>query len=149
ARFLAAHPEVEVHLDGTNRRVDVIAEGFDIAIGVRFPPLAPSDLVMRRLDESTQTLVASPALVGTARTTPAYLGALPSLDLGAPRRDDRWTLVNAEGLEASSLLRPRLITDDMTGLRGAALPGVGIVKLPTIMIWVEVRAGRLIQVLPA
>jgi DNA-binding transcriptional LysR family regulator len=64
ARFMVLNP-VEVHLESTNRRVDVIAEGFDVAIRVRFPPLEPTDLVMRRLDESTQCLVASPALIQT------------------------------------------------------------------------------------
>ena len=59
ARFMVANPAVEVHLESTNRRVDVIAEGFDVAIRVRFPPLEPTDLVMRRLDESIQCLVAS------------------------------------------------------------------------------------------
>ena len=86
ARFMAEHPAIEVHLEGTNRRVDVIAEGFDIAIRVRFPPLAPSDLVMRQLDQSTQCLVASPALVAEAVKSPADLALLPSLDLGPPHR---------------------------------------------------------------
>ena len=40
SRFMAENPAVEVHLESTNRRVDVIAEGFDIAIRVRFPPLS-------------------------------------------------------------------------------------------------------------
>jgi DNA-binding transcriptional LysR family regulator len=75
ARFMAAHPAIEVHLEGTNRRVDVIAEGFDIAIRVRFPPLAPSDLVMRQLDQSTQCLVASPMLVAQALFLPPILPA--------------------------------------------------------------------------
>jgi len=63
ARFMADHPRVQVHLDATNRRVDVIQEGFDLALRVRFPPLEDSDLVMKILGESTQCLVASPALL--------------------------------------------------------------------------------------
>ena len=47
ARFMIANPRVEIHLESTNRRVDVIGEGFDIAIRVRFPPIEPSDPVMR------------------------------------------------------------------------------------------------------
>ena len=45
---MVVNPTVEVHLESTDRRVDVIAEGFDVAIRVRFPPLEPTDLVMRR-----------------------------------------------------------------------------------------------------
>jgi DNA-binding transcriptional LysR family regulator len=44
--------------------------------------------------------------------------------------------------------RPRLITDDMAVLREATLAGVGVVQLPTIMIWEDIRAGRLVHVLP-
>lgn len=148
ARFMAQHPAVEVHLESVNRRVDVIAEGFDLAIRVRFPPLAPTDLVMRRLDESTQCLVASPALVGSPLQSPADLGALPSLDLGPPHRDHLWQLHHADGRAATVPHQPRLITDDMTVLREAAIAGVGVVQLPTIFIWNDVRAGRLVHVLP-
>lgn len=148
ARFMAEHPAVEIHLEGTNRRVDVVAESFDLAIRVRFPPLETSDLVMRQLDESTQCLVACPALVGGALGSPADLTGLPSLDLGPPRRDHRWELHHADGKTASLPHRPRLVTDDMAALRDAALAGVGIVQLPTLMIWQDVAEGRLVHVLP-
>lgn len=148
ARFMAENPAVEVHLAGTNRRIDVIAEGFDIAIRVRFLPLEPSDLVMRRLDDSTQCLVAGPSLVGAALGSPADLNGLPSLDLGPPQRDHLWHLSHGDGREASIPHRPRLVSDDMTALREAALAGIGIVQLPTMMVWNEIRDGRLIHVLP-
>src|SRR3546814_15781212 len=45
ARFMMQYAGVQVHLESTNRRVDVIAEGFDLAIRVRLPPLEPTDLV--------------------------------------------------------------------------------------------------------
>jgi DNA-binding transcriptional LysR family regulator len=48
ARFLEAYPDVEVILESTNRLVDVIHEGFDLAIRVRYPPLDDSDLVILR-----------------------------------------------------------------------------------------------------
>ncbi|WP_455775170.1 LysR family transcriptional regulator, partial [Burkholderia stabilis] len=60
ARFMALHPQVQVHLEATNRRVDLLSEGFDIALRVRFPPLEDSDLVMRVLGDSPQRLVAAP-----------------------------------------------------------------------------------------
>ena len=43
---------------------------------------------------------------------------------------------------------PRLITDDMAVLREATLAGIGVAQLPTLMIWEDIRAGRLIYVLP-
>jgi DNA-binding transcriptional LysR family regulator len=150
ARFLVAHPKVEVHLESTNRRVDVIGEGLDLAIRVRFPPLEQTDLVMRKLDESTQCLVASRDLLGDRRlTVPADLGALPSLDLGPAHREHSWLLEHADGSTAEIAHAPRLVTDDMAALREAALAGVGVVQLPTLMVWEDLQAGRLTAVLPA
>lgn len=148
ARFMAKHPAVEVHLESTNRHVDVIAEGFDIAIRVRFPPLNPTDLVMRKLDESTQCLVASPGLISASLQSPADLDGLPSLDLGPAYEGHHWQLEAADGQTASVPHHPRLVTDDMAVLRQAAINGVGIVQLPTMMIWQDIEAGRLVPVLP-
>lgn len=63
AEFLGLHPQVSLHLDATNRRVDVIGEGLDVALRVRPPPLEDSDLVMRVLATRRQCLVASPRLL--------------------------------------------------------------------------------------
>lgn len=148
ARFMMENPAIQVHLESTNRRVDVLAEGFDLAIRVRFPPLEPSDLVMRKLDESTQCLVAAPSLVRVALESPLDLRGLPSLDLGPARRDHSWQLHHADGQVATISHEPRLVTDDMSVLRDAAIAGVGTVQLPTIFIWDDVRAGRLVHIIP-
>ncbi len=149
-RFMIANPRVEVHLESTNRRVDVIGEGFDLAIRVRFPPLEQTELVMRRLDESTQCLVASPSLFEGRKLpeNPADLHGLPSLDLGPPHREHGWALEHADGRTAAVTHKPRLVTDDMSALRDAAFNGVGIVQLPTMMIWNDVQSGKLVEVLP-
>ncbi|MGO4339944.1 LysR substrate-binding domain-containing protein [Labrys sp. KB_33_2] len=148
ARFMMQNPGIQVHLESTNRRVDVIAEGFDLAIRVRFPPLEPTDLVMRRLDESIQCLVAAPALNVGAMKSPVDLRNLPSLDLRRPHRDHAWQLHHADGQVAAIPHSPRLVTDDMSVLRDAAIAGAGAVQLPTIFIWDDIRAGRLVHVLP-
>lgn len=149
ARFLAAYPAIEIHLESTNRRVDVIAEGFDIAIRARFPPLAPTDLVMRRLDTSTQCLVASPSfLAGRTIASPDDLNRLPSVTFAPIQRDYQWRLEHLDGQTASVTHVPRLISDDMAALRDAAIAGVGIVQLPTMMVWRQVETGELVHILP-
>jgi DNA-binding transcriptional LysR family regulator len=148
ARFMVVNPAVEVQLESTNRRVDVIAEGFDVAIRVRFPPLEPTDLVMRRLDESIQCLVASPALIRAPLSSPSDLSGLPSLGPGPAHGDHQWRLDHRNGQTALIQHRPRLITDDIGVLREATLAGVGVAQLPTVMIWEDIRAGRLVHVLP-
>lgn len=148
ARFVKANPAVEVHLKSLNRPVDLIAEGFDLAIRVRFPPLDDTGLVMRKLDDSRQCLVASPALTPTALGSPADLHGLPSLDLGPARPDYHWELASRDGQTARVPHAPRLVTDDMATLRAAAIEGLGVVQLPTLLIWPDVQAGRLVHVLP-
>lgn len=150
ARFMAQCPRVDVHLESTNRRVDVIREAFDIAIRVRFPPLEDTDLVMRVLGDSAQRLVASPSLLKgfSGPLTPADLSGLPSLDLGPPHRDHSWRLERADGATALVPHTPRLVTDDMVALRFAALRSVGVVQLPTMLVREDLREKRLVDVLP-
>jgi DNA-binding transcriptional LysR family regulator len=150
ARFMAECPHVEVHLESTNRRVDVIREGFDIALRVRFPPLEESDLVMKVLAESPQRLVASPAVLkGLSRPlVPADLGKLPSLAWGPPQEDHAWSLEGPNGASARVRHQPRFITEDMVTLRLAALRGAGVVQMPTMVVSKDLSAGKLVDVLP-
>ena len=150
ARFMAECPKVEVLLESTNRRVDVIHEGFDIAIRVRFPPLDDSDLVIRKLAESPQRLVASPAVLkGLSRAPlPADLAALPSLGWEPAKQVHEWCLDGPGDATASVRHKPRLVTEDMVALRLAALRGVGVCQFPTFIVQDDLKAGRLVDVLP-
>ena len=150
ARFMAECPDVQVHLESTNRRVDVIREGFDIALRVRFPPIEESDLVMKALAKSTQRLVASPRLLSTLPRPlgPADLGMVPSLSWGFPHQDHEWCLDGPDGATARIPHDPRLVTEDMVALRFAALQGVGVVQMPTMMVGRDLAEGALVEVLP-
>jgi DNA-binding transcriptional LysR family regulator len=150
ARFMAQNPRVHVHLESTNRRVDVIGEGFDIALRIRFPPLEDTDLVMRVLADSTQRLVVHPGLLanGSRNLTPGELGKLPSVDLGPANRDHTWSLVGPSGAAIDIRHEPRLVTDDMVALHQAAIQGVGVAQLPEIMVRSDLSSGALVAVLP-
>lgn len=148
ARFMTAHPRIGLHLESTNRRVDVIAEGFDVSIRVRFPPLEKSELVMRKLDDSSQYLVARPGFLKAPIGEPAQLTGLPSLAWTSATHTYEWRLESADGERAVVRHEPRFLTDDMAALREAALDGAGIVQLPTMMIWKDLAAGTLVPVLP-
>ena len=148
ADFMVAYPRVEVHLESTNRRVDVVGEGIDLAIRVRPPPLQDTDLVMRVLGERSQCLVASAGLLerhGRPRV-PADLQQLPSMDLGIPQNEHVWNLQGPDGAQAAIHHRPRLVTRSMSALRIAAEAGVGIVQLPTMLVRDEIARGTLVRV---
>ncbi len=150
AAFMAKHPGVGVYLDATNRRVDLIAEGVDIAIRVRPPPLQDTELVLRVLSERSQCLVASPALLEQfgSPEVPADLSLLPSMDLGVPQNEHVWKLFGPDGAQADINHRPRLVTRGMLALRAAAVAGVGIVQLPKMMVCDQLAAGELTHLLP-
>ncbi|WP_321895932.1 LysR family transcriptional regulator [Burkholderia cepacia] len=150
AAFMVACPRVEIHLEATNRRVDVVGEGIDVAIRVRPPPLEDSDLALRVLAERGQCLVASPALLREhgAPAVPADLARLPSLDHGVPPSTHVWRLRGPDGAHAEIHHLPRFVTGGMLALRAAAVAGVGIVQLPTMMVRDEVARGALVTVLP-
>ena len=149
-RYMLKYPLVEVFIDSTNRRVDLIHEGIDIALRVRFPPLENTDMVMKVLGNSTQCLVGSPALAQrlSSPATPADLSGLPSLHWGGAQREYQWELFGADG--ASALIRhtPRMITDDLLALRHAVLAGIGIAHLPKVVVRDDMAAGRLVELVP-
>jgi len=149
AAFMRSHPGVTLHTEATDRRVDVVTEGVDVAIRVRPPPLADSALVMRRLAERGQSLVASPNLLQRfgRPQTPDDLGQLPSLARGRPEGRPGWDLVGPEGETVRITHEPRFVTYNMTALRIAAVEGIGVVQLPDMMLEGELERGDLVRVL--
>jgi len=149
AEFMIAHPRVEIHLEETNRRVDVVGEGIDVALRVRPPPLEDSGLVMRVLANRSQYLVACPELLrdGVPRV-PADLAGLPSLALGTPQQEYVWNLLGPDGAHAAVRHHPRLITRGMPALRAAAVAGAGVVQLPAMMVRDQLVGGELVHVIP-
>lgn len=151
ADFMAENPKITVLLDATNRRVDVVGEGIDVAIRVRPPPLEDSDLIIRVLAQRCWNVAASPRLFENSPVpaTPADLALYPTLDLGPFHRDHSWQFTDRQGTLATVHHEPRLVTDDMAAIRMAAVAGVGIMMLPTMMMCDELADGRLIRLLPA
>ena len=87
-------PKVQVYLKSFSRPVDVLREGYDLAVRVRFGPIESSDLVMKPLGISGQRLVAAPALARAVAqpADPSALGQLPTLALGIDGRESHWKL---------------------------------------------------------
>lgn len=146
-RFEAQHPKVVIEVDLSNRFVDLVTEGFDLA--VRAGRLRDSSLVVRTLGSSAGVLVASPAYLAR-RGAPASPGELDGHDCLAFRSQSgkaTWELVGPEG-EVRVEVRGRLGANDFTFLRAAALHDGGIALLPLGACYDDIVAGRLVGVMP-
>ena len=150
SQYALDNPEVNVLIDATNRQVDVIEEGLDIALRVRLPPLEDIDLAVRHLGLSTFALVASPRLIERlgAVTSLEELKHWPTLASASKRERYVWNLFDASGQAFTLEHRPRMATDDLSSLRAAAMRGVGVTMLPREFVDDELRTGRLQVLLP-
>ncbi|WP_434574250.1 LysR family transcriptional regulator [Pseudomonas sp. Z3-8] len=149
-RYMVKYPRVELFIESTNRRVDLLHEGFDIALRVRFPPLENTDMVMKVLSNSTQCLVGSPVYREglSSPASPADLNGLPSVHWGSAQREYQWELFGPDGTRALIRHAPRMVTDDLLALRHAVLAGIGIAHLPTVVVREDLAAGRLVELVP-
>jgi DNA-binding transcriptional LysR family regulator len=150
-RFLAKHPRVRIAVDATNRRVDVVDEGLDIAMRVRKPPLEDSDLAMRTFGPDEMILVASPEFIA-AHGEPQTLediGRMPTLSMGSADERSTWRFLGMDGEPTELSHSPRLCTDDLSTLRHAALQGIGAVLVPHLLVANDLEGGALIRLLPS
>ncbi|WP_034381951.1 LysR substrate-binding domain-containing protein [Herbaspirillum sp. CF444] len=150
ALYIRDNPRVQVLVDATNRRVDVVKEGLDFAIRVRQLPLDDTDLAARKFGSSIFVLIASPALVKAhpPLVELATLSQWPTLDTASDDERYTWDLVNREGKKVVFHHHPRMATDDFASLRLAALQGVGACMLPREFVDADIQAGRLLHLLP-
>ena len=148
--FLALHPQVRVQLHVSNRRVDVINEGFDVAIRVRNRLDDDGSLAMRSFGMIQELLVASPKyLDGMGRPgSPADLAEHVTMTMGEDEARQRWDLQGADGESVRVDLKPRVAGFDFPMLMALARQGIGITMLPETLCSEAVRAGELEVVLP-
>ncbi len=149
-KFLARHPQVQLRVLSSNRRVDVIGEGLDVAVRVRDKLDSDAELVARSFGAKRVLLVASPAFLSKHGEpgTPQDLAALPLLSVFEHEGDQNWELYDRACTRTVVPVRPRLITGEFRILIEAALQGAGIAWVPEQSCVEELRSGRLRVVLP-
>lgn len=144
SEFLQQYPDVQLMLSLTDRKVNLIEEGFDVAI--RGGVLEDSSLVARKLTSTNRVICASPAYLAQ-RGTPQHPDALkqhaclsyssgPALGSAWRMADD--SLVPVQG---------PLTVNNLEVLRRAALAGLGLILTPRFMVSDDLAAGRLVAVL--
>ncbi|MBN9236175.1 MULTISPECIES: LysR family transcriptional regulator [Phyllobacteriaceae] len=142
------YPKLRVQLHVTDRFVDLVQDGFDIAVRSHFGPLPDSDLVHRRMGKEKITLVAAPSYIAE-RGEPATPEALSDHEgLFNNMTIKAWRLSDAEGRTVEVTPQPRLYADESVPLLMAAEAGLGVVCLPEMISAQARRQGRLVRVLP-
>ena len=148
--FLERHPAIRLELHVSNRRVDVLSEGFDVALRVRAHPSGEDGLVMRAFRHLDEFLVASPAYLERAGvpSEPAQLATRATLDYAGEVDRGPWELVGPQAQRARVENKARVVCHDFMVLRTAVLAGLGIARLPESVVREELRRGALVRVLP-
>ncbi|MFK7899036.1 MAG: LysR substrate-binding domain-containing protein [Myxococcota bacterium] len=148
-RFLEAHPKVELVQHATNKSVDLVEEGFDIAIRGHHGALPDSTLIQRRIAATPWHAFAAPAYcreVGPL-SYPSDLTDIPALVVGVNENDSTWNFYRRDE-HTSVAIRPRVRSSDMEALKMAAIAGLGIASLPAYVAAAAVERGALERVLP-
>lgn len=149
ADYLTAYREVVVDLVLDDRHLDLLKEGFDIAI--RNGDLADSSLIARRLGSAHMVLCASPGYLAKhgSPATPEELAQRNCLTYSHATVRSEWQFTAADGRLETIHVTGRLRANNGDALRVLAVEGEGIALLPDFLISEELQAGRLAPLLPA
>ena len=145
--YMKLYPDLAVELTMGERMVDLIEEGFDLAVRATVP--ADSSLVIRQLAAWRHVPCCAPSYLETraAPRTPAELAGHSCLRYAFYPYGDEWRFTGPKGEAVSARVRGRLRTNSAEALRIAALDGIGIFLAPGFLVAEDLAAGRLVPLL--
>ncbi len=145
--FMEMHPGVTFEITLLDRIVDIVEEGYDLAI--RIATLPSSSLISRKLSSSRLVLCASPRYLGRRGTPrhPDELAAHNTIAYSYLSTKDEWQFEGPGG-KLSIQTNPRIHTNSGETCRAAALAHQGIVLQPTFLVGEDLLAGRLVELMP-
>ena len=149
-QFLKTYPKVEIALELTSRRVDVLHDDIDIAIRTSFEPNEDSSLIIRDVIQTEHCLVAAPELLqGKQISHYSELSSYPSVALGIQKNQYIWHLCGVNHDEIVDVpYSPRVRSNDLAGVYYAVSDGLGIADLPYLTVQADIEKGKLIHILP-
>ena len=145
--FLALYPEIEVDIVLNDRRVDLLGDGFDLAI--RIGKLADSSLIARKLSEVKRYVCGSPDYLARRGTpkVPADLKRHECLCYSNADFLTEWRFADLDGRPLSVEVKGRMHANNGDLLRAAAMRGLGLIELPDFLVARDVEKGDLVPVL--
>jgi DNA-binding transcriptional LysR family regulator len=148
ADYLSSYPDVSIDLVLNDREVDLLDEGFDLAI--QAGPLPDSSLIARRLGAAPMIVCAAPSYVSRygEPKRPADLADHSCFEYSSAKTRGAWAFAGAEGSETLVTVgQGRFRANSGEALRMLALRGEGIVLEPRFVVADDLTAGRLVQLL--
>jgi len=141
------HPQVTLDVAISDRIVDIVEEGYDLAIRITRNPVPA--LIARRLAPARMVLCAAPGYLerhGRPKT-PADLERHACLNYSYLATGSAWRFTGPRGEETVRIKGP-IVANNGDVLHAALLQGVGIALQPSFIAWEDLRAGRLVALLP-
>ena len=138
-------PEVLLEVELDDRRVNLVQEGFDLAI--RIGELEDSTLIARKMGATPLMLCASPGLLKEhgAPAVPGDISGLPAVIYSHLSDRDNWNFLNPAGKRGAVPLKPRLYANTASMMLEACRRGVGVALLPSFCCFEDVARGDLVQ----
>ena len=144
--FAKMHPGLIIHLDFADRQVDLVEEGFDLAI--RIAELRDSTLVARRLAPIRHILCASPEYLARKGRPESLQDLKTHIGLHYSNTpSSSWKFVAPDGQESNIALPAKMAANNGDFLREAAVAGHGLTLLPTFLVWKQIENGELVSVM--
>lgn len=146
--FLGRYPGIDVELNLDDRLIEVIEPGFDISL--RIAPLENSSLTARRLGPCHHAIVASPAYLHEhgLPQSPDALARHTILAYQYQHASLQWVLTHPDEGTRRVQVKARVSANNSMALREMVLGGAGIARMPTFLVGEDIRAGKLVRVLP-
>ncbi|RON10419.1 LysR family transcriptional regulator [Pseudomonas brassicacearum] len=141
-RLLAQHPELRIDLSVSDRIVDIVAQGLDLAL--RIAPLADSELVAWKIAVNPRVIFAAPGYL-SRHGRPSVVADLDTHDCIVLEAIPRWPLVIDKKLQRKSV-RGRLQTTSVEAVRTAAIQGLGLAMLTYVDVIQQLQDGSLVEV---
>lgn len=149
--FVKTYPDIQIQLMVTNRRIDIINEGIDIALRVRSQLDQDSSLIIRRFGQIRQLLVASNAYIkqhGEPKTL-EQLAQHATLSMNEDEAHQYWELTDTSYTIQRIKINPKVMASNLSMLLQLTVQGAGIALLPESICAEQVRNGQLKVILPA
>lgn len=145
--FLTLHPQIEFDLDFNDRQVDLIEEGFDLAI--RIAQLPDSSLIARRIAHISSVLCASPGYLAERGTPlrPKELTKHQCLTYSLLQAPDQWQFTDSAASQHKVKVNSSIKASNGEFLRQAAVQGRGIIYIPTFIAHEQIEQGSLVRLL--